>query len=99
MPAAGAFTAGLALALAGAVLFSAKAILVKLSYRYGVDAVTLIALQMAPVAPHFTLAFGPASRRAPPLSRLAQPAPVHCLAGAFVSSPEGMAASRRAPAD
>ena len=68
-PAAGAFTAGLALALAGAVLFSAKAILVKLSYRYGVDAVTLIALRMALAAPFFALALWFASRGAPPLSR------------------------------
>ena len=33
---------GLALAAAGAVAFSGKAIIVKLAYRHGVDAVTLI---------------------------------------------------------
>ncbi|MFO1328010.1 MAG: DMT family transporter [Rubrivivax sp.] len=38
--------AGLALALAGAVLFSAKAVIVKLAYRHGVDAVTLIMYRM-----------------------------------------------------
>ena len=32
---------GLILALAGAMAFSGKAIIVKLAYRYGVDAVTL----------------------------------------------------------
>lgn len=67
-PAAGAFTAGLLLAVAGAVLFSAKAILVKLSYRYGVDAVTLIALRMAFSVPFFAFALWFASRSAPTLS-------------------------------
>ncbi len=67
-PAAGAFTTGLLLALAGAVLFSAKAILVKLSYRYGVDAVTLIALRMALSAPFFAGALWFASRGAPRLA-------------------------------
>jgi drug/metabolite transporter (DMT)-like permease len=67
-PAAGAFTTGLLLAIAGAVLFSAKAILVKLSYRYGVDAVTLIALRMAFSLPFFAVALWFASRGAPPLS-------------------------------
>lgn len=38
--------AGLALALAGAVAFSAKAIIIKLAYRHGVDAVTLLMLRM-----------------------------------------------------
>ncbi len=67
-PAAGAFTTGLLLALAGAVLFSAKAILVKLSYRYGVDAVTLIALRMAFSVPFFAFALWFASRGAPRLA-------------------------------
>ena len=34
------------LALAGAIAFSGKAIIVKLSYRYGVDAVTVIMYRM-----------------------------------------------------
>ncbi len=38
---------GLLFAVAGAVGFSFKAILVKLAYRYGVDAETLLALRMA----------------------------------------------------
>jgi drug/metabolite transporter (DMT)-like permease len=38
--------AGLAIAIAGAVLFSTKAVLAKLLYRYHMDAVTLIAFRM-----------------------------------------------------
>jgi drug/metabolite transporter (DMT)-like permease len=53
---AGSFSAGLALALTGSILFSAKAIFIKLSYRYGVDAVTLIALRMAFSLPFFLFA-------------------------------------------
>jgi drug/metabolite transporter (DMT)-like permease len=46
-------TSALALAAAGAVLFSAKAIFIKLAYQYGVDAETLITLRMALSAPFF----------------------------------------------
>ncbi len=45
--------AGLALAVGGAVAFSAKAIIVKLSYRHGIDAVTLIMLRMLFALPLF----------------------------------------------
>ncbi len=38
--------AGLALAVAGAIAFSGKAIIVKLGYRHGADAVTLLMLRM-----------------------------------------------------
>jgi drug/metabolite transporter (DMT)-like permease len=62
-------TAGLLLAVAGAVLFSAKAILVKLSYRYGVDPVTLIALRMAFSVPFFAFALWWTSRGARRLAR------------------------------
>lgn len=48
--------AGLVLALISAVGFSAKAILVKLAYREGVDAVTLLALRMGMSAPFFAAA-------------------------------------------
>lgn len=41
-----AFLTGLAIAIAGAVLFSGKAIVAKLMYRYQVDAVTVIAFRM-----------------------------------------------------
>jgi len=39
-------TLGILLALSGAIAFSGKAIIVKLSYRYGVDAVTVITYRM-----------------------------------------------------
>ena len=51
------FLTGLALAVTGSVLFSAKAIVVKLAYRHGVDAATLIALRMAFSVPFFAAAF------------------------------------------
>jgi drug/metabolite transporter (DMT)-like permease len=44
---------GLALATFGAIAFSGKAIIVKLAYRYGVDAVTLIMLRMLFALPIF----------------------------------------------
>jgi drug/metabolite transporter (DMT)-like permease len=47
------FLTGLAIAITGAVLFSAKAIVAKLIYRYHVDAVTLIALRMLFSVPFF----------------------------------------------
>lgn len=48
-----AFLAGLAIAIVGAILFSAKAIIAKLIYRYDVDAVTLIAFRMIFALPVF----------------------------------------------
>lgn len=47
------FLIGLAIAVTGAVLFSAKAIIAKLIYRYQVDAVTLIAFRMMFAFPFF----------------------------------------------
>lgn len=47
------YLTGLAIAISGAVLFSAKAIVAKLIYRYHVDAVTLIAFRMAFALPVF----------------------------------------------
>ena len=44
---------GLALAVGGSVAFSGKAIIVKLAYRYGVDAVTLIMFRMLFALPLF----------------------------------------------
>ncbi|MFC5480023.1 DMT family transporter [Massilia suwonensis] len=41
-----AYIAGLAIAIGGAVLFSTKAVVAKLLYRYHIDAVTLIAFRM-----------------------------------------------------
>ena len=52
-PADAAYPLGLALALAAAVGFSFKAILVKLAYAHGVDAETLLALRMGYSLPVF----------------------------------------------
>lgn len=52
-PARGTRLAGVALVVFSAVAFSAKAIIIKLAYRHGVDAVTLLALRMAMAAPFF----------------------------------------------
>lgn len=60
---------GLALAVAGSVMFSAKAIVVKLAYRHGVDAATLLALRMLFSVPFFVAALWWTSRGATPLSR------------------------------
>ena len=60
--------AGLALAVVGAIAFSGKAIIVKLAYRYGVDAVTLIMLRMLFALPIFVAMAWWASRGQPPLS-------------------------------
>ncbi len=52
-PAASRVTTGLLLAAAGSIAFSGKAIIVKLAYRYGVDAVTLIMYRMLFALPLF----------------------------------------------
>jgi drug/metabolite transporter (DMT)-like permease len=59
---------GLALAVTGAITFSGKAIIVKLAYRYGVDAVTVIMLRMLLALPIFALMAWWASRGKAPLS-------------------------------
>lgn len=61
--------AGLLLALIGSVAFSGKAIIVKLAYRHGVDAVTLIMLRMLFALPLFALMAWWASRGKAGLSR------------------------------
>jgi drug/metabolite transporter (DMT)-like permease len=61
---------GFAFAVLGAVCFSFKAIFVKLAYRYGVDAETLLALRMGYALPFFIAMGISVSRREPrPLSR------------------------------
>jgi drug/metabolite transporter (DMT)-like permease len=60
---------GLLLAGFGAIAFSGKAIIVKLAYRYGVDAVTLIMYRMLFALPIFTVMAWWASRGKPPLTR------------------------------
>ena len=64
-----AFAAGLALAIGGSILFSGKAVVIKLAYRYGADATTLIALRMGFSLPFFVAALIWSSRGAPPFSR------------------------------
>ena len=44
---------GALLVAAGAIAFSGKGVIIKLAYRYGVDAVTLLALRMLLSAPLF----------------------------------------------
>ena len=61
----------MALVVFSAVAFSAKAIIIKLAYRHGTDAVTLLALRMAMAAPFFVAVAWWSSRggRAVALSR------------------------------
>jgi drug/metabolite transporter (DMT)-like permease len=59
---------GLLLAGLGAVGFSGKAIIVKLAYRYGVDAVTLIMYRMLFALPLFVVLAWWAGRGKPPLT-------------------------------
>ena len=59
---------GLMLASLGAVAFSGKAIIVKLAYRYGVDAVTLITYRMLFALPMFALLAWWAGRGKPALT-------------------------------
>lgn len=49
------YAPGLVLAVSAALLFSAKAILVKLAFPYGVSALTLLALRMAFATPFFAV--------------------------------------------
>ncbi|RYF70397.1 MAG: DMT family transporter [Comamonadaceae bacterium] len=60
---------GLTLALLGSIAFSGKAIIVKLAYRHGVDAVTLIMYRMLFALPIFAVMAWWASRGKPPLTR------------------------------
>ncbi len=60
---------GLILASVGAVAFSGKAIIVKLAYRYGVDAVTLIMYRMLFALPLFVALSWWAGRGRPALTR------------------------------
>ncbi|UXI68957.1 DMT family transporter [Tahibacter amnicola] len=60
---------GLALAAIAAVFFSAKAIIAKLLYRHGVDAVLVLTLRMVLAAPFFAAVAAWQFRHAPPLTR------------------------------
>ena len=61
--------AGLALAALGSLAFSGKAIIVKLCYRHGVDAVTVITYRMLFALPLFAALAWWAGRGRPPLTR------------------------------
>lgn len=54
---------GILLAAVGAIAFSGKAIIVKLGFRYGADAITLLALRMLVALPFFLLLGWWSSRR------------------------------------
>jgi drug/metabolite transporter (DMT)-like permease len=60
---------GLALASVGAIAFSGKAIIVKLAYRHGVDAITLIMYRMLFALPLFMLLAWWAGRGRPALTK------------------------------
>jgi drug/metabolite transporter (DMT)-like permease len=60
---------GLLFGALGAIAFSGKAVIVKLSYRYGVDAITVIMYRMLFALPPFALLAWWTSRKAPPLTR------------------------------
>ena len=59
---------GLAIAVVGAILFSTKAVVAKLLYRYHIDAVTLIAFRMLFSLPVFAAVAVWKTRVGPPLS-------------------------------
>jgi drug/metabolite transporter (DMT)-like permease len=63
------YLGGLAIAVGGAVLFSTKAVLAKLLYRYQIDAVTLIAFRMLFSLPVFAAVALWKMRSEPPLSK------------------------------
>lgn len=67
VPAGAQLGTGLMLAVAGAVAFSGKAIIVKLAYRYGVEAVTLLMYRMLFALPLFVAMAWWAGRHKPAL--------------------------------
>ena len=63
------FSSGLLLAAAGSIAFSGKAIIVKLAYLHGVDAITLVMLRMLFALPFFIAMAWWAGRDQAPLTR------------------------------
>ncbi len=63
------FSSGLLLAAAGSIAFSGKAIIVKLAYRPGVDAITLVMFRMLFALPFFIAMAWWAGRHQAPLTR------------------------------
>jgi drug/metabolite transporter (DMT)-like permease len=68
-PQAAQFSSGLLLAAAGSIAFSGKAIIVKLAYRHGVDAITLVMFRMLFAVPFFIAMAWWAGRHQAPLTR------------------------------
>ena len=62
------FSSGLLLAAAGSIAFSGKAIIVKLAYRHGVDAITLVMFRMLFALPFFIAMAWWAGRHQAPLT-------------------------------
>jgi len=63
------FSSGLLWAAAGSIAFSGKAIIVKLAYRHGVDAITLVMFRMLFALPFFIAMAWWAGRHQAPLTR------------------------------
>lgn len=63
------FSSGFLLAAAGSIAFSGKAIIVKLAYLHGVDAITLVMLRMLFALPFFIAMAWWAGRHQAPLTR------------------------------
>ena len=63
------FSSGLLWAAAGSIAFSGKAIIVKIAYRHGVDAITLVMLRMLFALPFFIAMAWWAGRDQAPLTR------------------------------
>ena len=63
------FSSGLLLAAAGSIAFSGKTIIVKLAYRHGVDAITLVMFRMLFALPFFIAMAWWAGRHQTPLTR------------------------------
>lgn len=63
------FSSGLLWAAAGSIAFSGKAIIVKLAYLHGVDAITLVMLRMLVALPFFIAMAWWAGRHQAPLTR------------------------------
>jgi drug/metabolite transporter (DMT)-like permease len=63
------FSSGLLLAAAGSIAFSGKAVIVKLAYRHGVDAITLVMFRMLFALPFFIAMAWWAGRCQAPLTR------------------------------
>jgi len=63
------FSSGLLLAAAGSIAFSGKAIIVKLAYLHGVDAITLVMFRMLFALPFFIAMAWWAGRHQAPLTR------------------------------